>query len=307
MLIKYRGIEIELEQLPNGKYKKPDIAQFTRSGRGCTWLGDGRIPYESEDNIKAKNPHTHRGHSREYTEIYGEYEPSDYKLPSGRFPANLLVSDDVLNDGTQHTSGEMKEGQKRNSNPMFGTKKDVIHQTIGDSGSFSRYFDLDKWWEERVNQLPESARKTFPFLIVPKAAKSEKDAGLDMVTVVKTGLPLRDGSGDYVENEGGDGSMSTRRTRVKNIHPTVKPVALMSYLITLGSREGDVVVDPFSGSGTTPVAGKIMNRKVVAIDDKKEHCEIAVGRCRQTMMDVEVGEVVPEPVQEDGVPRWMKL
>ena len=225
----------------------------------------------------------------------------------GRFPANLLVSDDVLNDGRETKSTGGRSGHTGAYSGGF--KQEYYGDTkpgLGDAGSFSRYYDLDKWWEERVNQLPESVRKTFPFLIVPKAAKSEKDAGLDMVTVVKTGLPLRDGSGDYVENEGGDGSKSTRRTRAKNIHPTVKPVALMSYLITLGSRENDVVLDPFSGSGTTPVAGKIMNRKVVAIDDKKEHCEIAVGRCRQTMMDVEVGEVAPEPVQEDGVPLWMK-
>ena len=39
-------------------------------------------------------------------------------------------------------------------------------------------------------------------------------------------------------------------TEKQNIHPLMKPIELMSYLITLGSRENDVVVDPFVGSGT---------------------------------------------------------
>ncbi|GAH80104.1 unnamed protein product, partial [marine sediment metagenome] len=142
-----------------------------------------------------------------------------------------------------------------------------------DSGSFSRYFDLDKWWA-----------KTFPFLIVPKASKSEKDRLLDMPRVVKSGLPLRDGSGDYVENVAGDGSQSTRRTKAKNVHPTVKPVKLMSYLITLGSREGDVVLDNFGGSGTTAVAAQLLGRKCIMYEINEAYCEMAANRRRQQVL-----------------------
>ena len=56
----------------------------------------------------------------------------------------------------------------------------------------------------------------------------------------------------------------------------------MSYLITLGSREGDVVLDPFLGSGTTGVACKLLNRKFIGIEGEKEYLEIAKARIENT-------------------------
>ena len=46
----------------------------------------------------------------------------------------------------------------------------------------------------------------------------------------------------------------------------MKPLKLMSYLITMGSREGDVILDPFAGSGTTLEACKLLNRTFIGID-----------------------------------------
>ncbi|MBT4209284.1 site-specific DNA-methyltransferase, partial [Candidatus Woesearchaeota archaeon] len=86
-------------------------------------------------------------------------------------------------------------------------------------------------------------QRTFPFLIVPKASKSEKNSGLE-----------------------------------NNIHPTVKPVTLMSYLVTLGSRKGDVVLDPFSGSGTTGIACVFSERNYILIEREKEYFKIMEAR-----------------------------
>ena len=61
----------------------------------------------------------------------------------------------------------------------------------------------------------------------------------------------------------------------QNIHPTVKPLKLMSYLVTLGSRKGDVVLDPFMGSGTTPMACVTLDRKYVGIEREDEYFEIS--------------------------------
>ena len=52
----------------------------------------------------------------------------------------------------------------------------------------------------------------------------------------------------------------------------------MSYLITLGSREGDVVVDPFVGSGTTCIAAKMLDRKYIGIEKEKDYAIIAKTR-----------------------------
>lgn len=65
---------------------------------------------------------------------------------------------------------------------------------------------------------------------------------------------------------------------MKNHHPTVKPLKLMSYLITLFSREGDIVLDPFVGSGTTCLAAKKLNRKYIGIERESEYIEIANAR-----------------------------
>jgi len=63
-----------------------------------------------------------------------------------------------------------------------------------------------------------------------------------------------------------------------NNHPTVKPIALMEYLVKLITREGQTVLDPFAGSGTTGIACKNLNRNAILIEREAEYVEIA--KCR---------------------------
>lgn len=151
-------------------------------------------------------------------------------------------------------------------------------------GSYSRYFDLDKWYErsnnENTNPIQDantkSSSSTLPFLIVPKASKSEKNKGLTNLPQERKlwkGSEGHKGVGDYKP----DGS-ARANTKHQNHHPTVKPLKLMSYLITLFSREGDIVLDPFVGSGTTCLAAKKLNRKYIGIEREAEYIEIAKAR-----------------------------
>ena len=64
----------------------------------------------------------------------------------------------------------------------------------------------------------------------------------------------------------------------KNFHSTVKPIALMEYLVKLVSREGQVVLDPFMGSGTTGMACKKLDREFIGIEMMPEYMEIAKRR-----------------------------
>ena len=73
-------------------------------------------------------------------------------MNKGRFPANLLVSDDVLNDGVVYKSGDLKRGHKRGVGINFGGGGVIRNNYGGDSGSFSRFFDLDKWYNNLTNQ-----------------------------------------------------------------------------------------------------------------------------------------------------------
>ena len=65
---------------------------------------------------------------------------------------------------------------------------------------------------------------------------------------------------------------------VDNDHPTVKPVALMEYLIKIYSPFNSIVLDPFCGSGTTGVAAKKQSRNFVGIDLSEHYTEIARRR-----------------------------
>jgi site-specific DNA-methyltransferase (adenine-specific) len=66
----------------------------------------------------------------------------------------------------------------------------------------------------------------------------------------------------------------------KNIHITVKPIALIEHLIKLFSKKGSLVVDPFLGSGTTALACKNTDRKCIGIELNTEYYEICLDRCK---------------------------
>lgn len=52
-------------------------------------------------------------------------------------------------------------------------------------------------------------------------------------------------------------------------HPTQKPLSILSRIILASSRKGDLVLDPFSGSGTTGIAANLLNRRYIGIDIEK--------------------------------------
>ncbi|MBA7651309.1 hypothetical protein ES703_59126 [subsurface metagenome] len=273
--------------------EKTFVDQALKNQKGITWLDDCRVPYESQYDKSQATPQG-RCTGQVYDSMLGrERKEFDRPEQKGRFPANLLVSDDVLNDGRVSKSNTRQPtGHQNIYDVSKGWNQNRVQDTtvrgMQDSGSFSRYFDLDAWWAEKLKQLPQTVQRTFPFLIVPKASKGEKNKGLEtMPEVVKSGLPLRDGSGDYVLNEYGDSSMSTRNTKTRNYHPTVKPIKLMSYLITLGSREGDTVVDPFIGTWATAIACQILGRKCTGYEINANYCEIGKSRltyyCQKAM------------------------
>ena len=65
-------------------------------------------------------------------------------------------------------------------------------------------------------------------------------------------------------------------------HPAQKPVGLMKWCLKW--HDGDVVLDPFMGSGTTLVACKELGRKAIGIELEEKYCEIAVKRLAQEML-----------------------
>jgi len=67
-------------------------------------------------------------------------------------------------------------------------------------------------------------------------------------------------------------------------HPTVKPLSVITKFINLGSRPGELVLDPFMGTGTTPLACKLLGRRCVAVEIEERWCEIAAQRLAQGVL-----------------------
>jgi site-specific DNA-methyltransferase (adenine-specific) len=63
-------------------------------------------------------------------------------------------------------------------------------------------------------------------------------------------------------------------------HPTQKPLRLVRRALVASTQEGDLVFDPFCGSGTTAVAAKELNRFFVGAELEREYCELAGRRVK---------------------------
>jgi DNA modification methylase len=154
----------------------------------------------------------------------------------------------------ERKSGRADESQYR-IKPTPGTIKDH-----GDTGGPSRFF------------------------YTAKASRSERNAGL-------AGMPekmLRWSAGD--QNPGSFQSEGTNK-HAQNHHPTVKPVALMRWLVRLITPRDGVVLDPFMGSGTTGIACVYEERSFIGIEREAEYVTIAHGRIARAQgpMFTEIG------------------
>ena len=127
--------------------------------------------------------------------------------------------------------------------------------------------------------LPDNIKMTYPLIQTPKPAKKEKDFGLSGEE--KSTRVWRDDKGMKLT-----GSGNPRKEMGKNNHPTVKPIKLMSYLITLFTRPGDWILDPFGGSGTTGLACKLLDRNHIYIDFTEEYYDIAEERFKVSKDDL---------------------
>ena len=173
---------------------------------------------------------------------------------NGRFPANIILDEEagklMPNDENEYNS-EVSQQQTLSGNVLEN----------GESKSASRFFYCAKASKSERNFGCEDM----------KQKDSRKEDG--------SAKSLEIFSNQYTESSGNPTGRGITSKRGNN-HPTVKPIALMEYLIKLVSKEGDDILDPFVGSGTTLIACAKLNRNGIGIEKEEEYVKIANARLK---------------------------
>ena len=83
------------------------------------------------------------------------------------------------------------------------------------------------------------------------------------------------------------GSLTKPSEKTEGKHPTQKPEYLLEKIVLASTEEGQVILDPFCGSGTTGVEAVRFDRKFIGIDISEEYLEISKKRLEKVANDKE--------------------
>ena len=171
----------------------------------------------------------------------------------GRWPANVILDEDA---------GAMLDEQ---SGERGGGAAQLVRRSgmgfHGGSGTSDG---------ERVDYPAGGGASRFFYC--PKAGRKEREAGCEALSAVQRDVGRKEG------NPGGDNLRNRGVQKRHNHHPTVKPVALMRYLVRLVTPPGGTVLDPFLGSGTTILACLGGGFDCIGIEREPDYVAIARAR-----------------------------
>jgi DNA modification methylase len=206
--------------------------------------------------------------------IYGKYADkvdgniTSMKPPEGgRWPANVIF-DEVTAGLLDEQTGVLKSGAVDQS-------KIVAENRI--------YGALPK---NRSKVFEASEGGASRFFYVAKASKRDRNEGLEELgereATEMTGRLEGSAGLLRVREDGsvGENPYAGKSAAAKNFHPTVKPTQLMRYLIKLVTPAGGVVLDPFTGSGSTGKAALLDGFQFVGVELTEEYLPIIEGRLR---------------------------
>jgi len=118
--------------------------------KGIMWLDDCRIPFNADDKFDIRRYDTNSVFRMDNPQTSYIVNEPDSK---GRFTPNLLVCDDMLNDGVVTKQSKRTYRPTGHMGALFGNVSQAHGVGIGDSGSSSRYYDLDLWFDKLIDKL----------------------------------------------------------------------------------------------------------------------------------------------------------
>ena len=202
------------------------------------------------DSIKINKLNSNKDLHHNYTEGFlgsSKIIPNE-NIEVGRFPANIILDEEagmVLDEQTGILKSGAMNGVYKNSimknQPGVRDGKEVNLKQNASSGGASRFFYQSK------------------------VSKKERNMGLDNFDDKEKIGNLSD-------------IVSDSKLKVKNNHPTVKPVSLMTYLVRLVTPPNGIVLDPFMGSGSTGIAARLEGFKFCGMEMDEDYFKIASER-----------------------------
>jgi len=303
--------------------KKLTVAKnVLKHGVGAINIDGCRVSAPGEDFSNVKPRQIQKLHSLNHDENSVTYKEAKEKLQNiGRFPANVMLSHhpDCVEVGTREDAyviNKLEEwsgfGEKecpdyqstkmRTVTKVYECDDDCptkildeqapktgqIHGTTGKEPSASKpnaiYNDYSMV-EGKASTPKDKLGGASRFFYHAKVSKRERNLGCDGLET-KTSQLNAGGLGRKTSVEKRKENTGTNAPVAKNIHPTVKPIALMRYLIKMYCPPKETVLDPFTGSGSTGMAAMYEGRDFIGIEREEEYLEIAEARIEYAEEDM---------------------
>lgn len=279
----------------------------TDSLNGGAYAKEGKERHDGDENWRFKR----------------EGGAGEFQQPAGRWPPNLLLSHTPECESYQCIDPACPDAATYHDHPdkpdvcapdcpvaemdrQSGVSKSVGGR-IGNKAGIGAHGIYGAYESDAVKGDPGygdtgGASRFFPvFKYQAKASRKEREKGCEDLPTQAVGMS----GGAQSHGEGYDAAQSiglNRVVKVKNIHPTVKPIALMEWLCKLVTPPNGTVLDPFTGSGTTGIAALHLGFHFIGIERDLAYFPIAEARLEAALPKPPVEEKQNPPSQADQLP-----
>lgn len=166
-----------------------------------------------------------------------------------------------------HTKGKGKiYRSKIPYDEMRNNEDEIIVADAKRIVSYVRRNDMQELFDEVTNGVMKKAVKRKHNVTISSEIRGENRA-VSTIKSIQNGFNEKD-------------IISVPRENYTYVHPTQKPVRLLERIMALVSREGDVILDPFSGSGSTAIASINTHRNFIGFEIDKEYFVSSIERIR---------------------------
>jgi DNA modification methylase len=188
--------------------------------------------------------------------------------------ADLLLTDIPYNEVNRKSAG-LRNLNKGDADildiPLDNLVKEMVRVTKGSGYIFCGFQQISE-----IVRLVKETTKSVRSLVWEKSNPSPMNGDKIWLSSIESIVYFKKPNATF--NEHCKGAVLRFPTERGKLHPTQKSIKLFEYIVKVSTNEGDVVLDPFMGSGTTAVAATSLNRSFIGGDRNLEYVKIAQQR-----------------------------